>query len=664
MMRAPAASAAIPLRCAALLLTAGACLPCAGQTGESASRALFDEFPEIDAAALHTHTLDNAPASVSVITAAEIRRYGYRTLADALAAARGFYPAYDNIYHYIGVRGLGQPGDYNTRFLVMLNGHPLTDTVYDSNNFFGQDLGIDLDLVSRIEIIRGPTSALYGSNGILATINIVTVSPGDFDRFRVSTETGSFSEKKAFVASSAYLGGGASLLLAASVFSNRGQNLRFADAGDRALDGLDGERGYHSFANLVWRNWTVTAYFNSREKQVPVPWGDEALPFHRGDFTRDGRNFVRAGWSRPIGGLARLRWEGSYDQYCYDDRFDYERDSGLEDVRSLARGDWLGTKATLSLRVQPLGELTFGAQVSADVRNLQQDRTVYPIETVRPAISHRNRWEALFAEQEIEMGGGWTAHAGLRFDHTRYFGRFVSPRLAVLYQPSSRTTYKFVFGRPFRNPSVFERFYTDGGASFLPNPSLRSELALSWEASAERKLGRAFSVTLNAYHYRLDRMIATAFLENDVEQYRNTGYLRSTGVEMEAGGRLRRWLEAAGSLAMQRSERGKGTEALANSPRCLSKLRLATPLRRESLWLSSVVQYMSPRLTRTAERLRAVLLADLTVSTNALHAGFEVQFGVRNLANWRYSDPTALALDALPQAGRTAFVKVIWSDRE
>jgi outer membrane receptor protein involved in Fe transport len=169
-------------------------------------------------------------------------------------------------------------------------------------------------MVERIEIVRGPSSALYGSNGIFATINVVTRSPVQARTMRVGVETGSYGEKKVTLSSGASLGHGANLLVSASVFNNGGQSLYFPEFDRRATNfgravGVDGERGYHLFAELIWHNWAFTGYLGSREKQVPTGWYNTIFN-DRGNKILDQRGFFEAAYSHDL--YPRVRCAGAF----------------------------------------------------------------------------------------------------------------------------------------------------------------------------------------------------------------------------------------------------------------------------------------------------------------------------------------------------------------
>ena len=657
---------------ASLAALAGDGTPAA--TGPAASQraedALFEDLPIVEAASLHAQTLEEAPASVTVITAADIRRYGYRTLGEALASVRGFYLTYDRIYHYVGVRGFSLPGDYNTRFLVMLNGHPLTENIYASNGFFGQDFGLDMSLVQRIEIIRGPTSALYGSNGIFANVNIITRSPVDSELWRVSTENASFAEKKVSISSSMYLGRGANLLVAASVFNNGGQSLYFPQynqpENNNGWTKLDGERGYHSFANLVWHNWNFTAYFNSREKQPPAAYSADAIFNNRGDRVQDRRNLIGATYSRELGPGGKLRWDLYYDQYRYQDRFDYQQEASeqtVEDYHTTAGGDWLDSQITYQFPAGKRVGMTLGAEFDHEFTNLQYDFANVSQPQDQSRISRPDQLYALFAQQEWQIAPRWKAYIGLRFDSSRNFSNSLSPRLALVYEPSKKMVYKFVYGRPFRNPSTYEQFYQDGGRSeVLPGP-LRPETAHTFEVTAERKLPHSLTGILSVYHYSLRDLIQGVFLSQGVMQFQNAARARTAGVEAELSGKPVPWLEATASWAFQQARVDQGSGWLPDSPSHVGKFRMSVPLARSRIRLSGAFQYLSSRATLSGSPVDPVTLAEATASTTHLHPQFDLVFGVRNALNQKFDEPVGIAIDRLRADGRSLFVKLIWHAR-
>jgi len=639
------------------------------QGSSAAEDALLDDLPVVQAASLHQQTLQEAPADVTIITAAEIRKYGYRTFGEALNSIRGFYMSSDRIYNYVGVAGFSLPGDFNTRFLVMINGHSLTEHVYESNNFFGQDFGLDMDLVERIEIIRGSASALYGSNAMLATINVITRSPADEPGFHASIETGSFGEKKANFSDSVYLGKGANLLVSGSYFANSGQTLFIPQFNSPATNnGIvtngDGEQGYHSFANLIWGDWTFTAYFNTRRKRVPVNWAANTVFDDGGSRVRDGRNFVEAARSQDIGASGKLRYRFYYDDYRYDDRFDYNFGNGVVDQRSLARNEWLGSEVTYSVADTTRGTLIVGTQGEWELRNLQAEWNVSPaLQTVNFNIPDRT--VALFAQQEWHFSARWKAYAGARFDSSHNYGNSLSPRLALIFQRSSKTVYKAVYGRPFRNPSAFEKYFDDN-ETLISNLNLHPEHANTFEVTAEHKFSQKVSGILNLYQYRTDDLIEQVFpADGSTPQYQNITRARSTGIEMELSAKLAHEVELLGSATLQQAIDADSRLVLPNSPEILGKLRAGLPVFRNRFFVSSSMRFMNPRATVAGALVSAVFLQDLTVSTrHPLLPGFDLQLGIRNIWNTVYFDPVALAIDTIQQDGRSVYLKVVWRGRQ
>jgi len=114
-----------------------------------------------------------APAVVTVVTAEEIQQRGYSSLSELLRWVPGFYDVYDGVTHNIGVRGINGGIDAAGDLLkVMIDGHPV-DYRPTTGNFFGPEL-LPIEAVERVEIIRGPASALYGANAFLGVINVIT----------------------------------------------------------------------------------------------------------------------------------------------------------------------------------------------------------------------------------------------------------------------------------------------------------------------------------------------------------------------------------------------------------------------------------------------------------------------------------------------------------
>jgi outer membrane receptor protein involved in Fe transport len=255
---------------------------------------------------------------------------------------------------------------------------------------------------------------------------------------------------------------------------------------------------------------------------------------------------------------------------------------------------------------------------------------------------------------EEALSKSWKLDLGARLDTSSYHADSLSPRAALLYQRSG-WTYKFLYGRGFRDPSALE-LYFDDGSSGAPNPEARAESSDTVEVDVERKLGRRINLQASAYGYRLHNFLLGVYLPDGFLQYQNVGGIKAQGLELELTGRPWRSLEASASYAMQRS---RDDTILENSPEHVAKLRFAVPWGRK-VDISSGMQYQSRRQTLAGAWVTPVYLADFTLTTKHLLPNLDLRLGLRNAFNRRYADPIALnpVVDSMPQPGRSFFVEL------
>ncbi len=152
---------------------------------------LFADIPVVFAAAKFEQKITEAPAFVSIITADEIKQYGYSNLSEALRGIAGCYISYNRSYEQLGVRGYCLPGDTMSRVLILINGLPINDP-FAGSGLTGNELCINIDSVKRIEVVKGPGSALFGSYAFFCVINIVTKDGLDVNGLEINGRYGSY----------------------------------------------------------------------------------------------------------------------------------------------------------------------------------------------------------------------------------------------------------------------------------------------------------------------------------------------------------------------------------------------------------------------------------------------------------------------------------------
>jgi iron complex outermembrane receptor protein len=607
----------------------------------------------------------DAPASVTVITAEEIKLFGYRTLAEALQSVRGFHVTYDRSYAYVGVRGFSRPSDYNSRILVLVDGHRLNENIFGSV-LMGREFVLDVDIIDRIEVVRGPTSSLYGSGAFFGVVNVITKRSADLAPMEASVEAGSFGARKARVAF-AGKAGGVEYVLWGSYFASEGpQRLHFPEFDAPETNGgiaedLDGEWADNLYLRLAWGDWTLSAAYVWRKKDIPTASWDTFFNDPR-NHAVDARWYGDLAWRRALSPASEARVRFSFDGYLYT--ADYPIEPETADTAGLGRdethGSAIGAEA-LWTRRWAAHTLTLGAETH---RHLRQDQS-YSLVRPRDVLFDSRRDSAdygVYAQDQYSIGSNLLLNAGARWDHYESFGGAFNPRLSLIFHPWQSGALKLLYGTAYRAPNVYELFYETPG-EWLPNPKLKPERIETHETVFEQAMPGGLAVALCVYRFHLSDLIAQA--DEMPFMFQNRGNATGVGAEIELEWRHRRGVQTRASYARQRAEDDETGSRLPNSPKNLLKFNLMAPVWRDRLHTGVEAQYTSLMLNpveRETPSVDGYWTANWTLFSRALVKGMDVSATVYNLFDTRYAFPSAgeFLQEKIEQDGRTLRVKLTY----
>ncbi len=593
---------------------------------------LFGKIPVVTGASRFEQGADEAPASVTVITAAEIARHGWRTLAEALQGVRGLYTTDDRNYTFLGVRGFSQGS--NTRVLMLLDGQRLNANIFGSV-FMATESPVELDLVDRVEVIRGPGSSLYGTGAFNAVVNVVTKRGRDLRGGELATAIQSHGGRAGRASVGTRFRSGLEVLASGSLYRSAGQDLYYQEYDDPATNfgravRRDRDRRDHAFLKATRGPLTLVANYASRTKQVPTAsygtvFNDPA------EQTRDQSSMVALQYTPALGDRAQLTTALSYNSYDYDGAYPYPG----ELITDFGSGRWWIAEGNYVRRLGGAHRVSLGGEHQWNTRQAQGVRDATSGATLFDDNTTGNHW-GLFAQDEIRISPRVMVNAGLRYDRYPGFGGTYNPRLGLIYHRAG-TAVKLLAGRAFRAPNSYERFYTDQ-VTQKTNPGLGPEKVWTTEAVVEHQLAGTWRVSLSGYDNHIAELITLATDPRDsLLVFRNVGRVDAHGVELETEGEVG-GLRFRASYAWQRAQDQVTGTAVANSPRRLAQLGAAWDLMADRLMLAAQIRALSERTASNGGRVPGYAVVNLNLFARGWQ-GLSAGVSVFNLFNAAYGDP-------------------------
>ena len=545
-------------------------------------------FDEVVVTATRTENdVKKVPASTQVITQEDIKRGGATSVRNALSM-------YANIFQKSKVRGGGHDiiirGMETKHSLVMVNGRRISNEA-DANGL-GNAMSLDrinINDVEKIEIVRGPSSALYGSEAMGGVLNIIT-KPSKEQTLLTGLEHTSEDTSHWWHADTGRIGNFSMTLDARFNKINRSM----LDTATES-DPYGTAQTYNASLNYYVNDHSyVNAYMDYYSQHLKTDMGTPAmkpitLTTSSGKMSLSGQAMLEGTGSKAFKQKNYgISWNGKTDKndwqiQAYMSKFNWSTTSSTKVLGSIPPAGMEGMFNYLlqkkntydfnhdehnmwaiegrdSLRVNDHHRVTFGAEYVKDkVAGTGLGSNGDGVHSITENGKTKSSSEktlssyAAYLQDEIEYGK-WFIVPAIRYDHHSAYGSHTSPKIGVTYNATDHFRIKANYGDGFKAPSVSQLYYDldmemgrGNWVHLTGNPNLKPEKSKSWDLGVEAEFGKGYG-SLTYFDNDVDNLIASIPKGKDsnghkLHRYENVNKARIKGLENTLGYRFNDTLE-------------------------------------------------------------------------------------------------------------------------
>lgn len=636
--------------------------------------------------------LSTAPAAATVITADDIRRMGAVDLNQVLETVPGLHVGlsslrFSPVYSFRGIHT-----DKNPQVLVLVNGTPITQSFLGDR---GVNFSMPVESISRIEVIRGPGSAVYGADAFSGVIDIITKSGSEHKGVETGVRAGSFDTAAAWGMYGGRINdidvslsiegtttngdtGRTTTTDAQSVFDGffattasqaPGSFSTGADRVDTRIE-LNTQNWFARFWN--WRqmnqgvgpgltqaldpngqakvdNYLIEAGLH--EQPIAEHWTAEARISYMDINTESQQTLFPAGAILPIGNDGNINFITPVQPVAFTDGFIgnpevYEQHLRL-DTATLYRG--------LQDHTWRIGAGLFYSEITTkETKNFGPgviDGTVTPIDGTLTSVTgtlynfmpdESRTVQYLSLQDQWNFAPDWNLTAGVRYDHYSDFGSTINPRLALVWNTRQDLTTKLLYGRAFRAPSFAELFTVNNPVG-LGNPDLDPETINTYELAFDYHPTFDTRIGLSLFKYKIEDLIR--FVPDNTgasATAANTAGQDGQGFELELDSKLTAALDLRAYYAFQDSTDLSTNTRTAFSPEHQAYTQLRW--RPMELWeLSTQVKWIGERLrevTDPRDPLDSYTQVNAAVTRTAAGGTWSIQLSALNLFDTNAREPS------------------------